>query len=332
MPSVFEVIPGMVLPVREVFTTLAKMWESEPLKGQSAPSEFRASHMNLILHFGLGTTGEEAESLFNTVNEFARVYPSRTIILCPTPAEDSDILLTGKLYAECYIGRFGRDMRCCEVLTLGYDMENSGYLENQVSVWLDSDLPTYYWAHRLPPARLNTAYRNFISNCKRKIYDSSVEGSEFRGQLKDSEAYRNLSYARLLPIRQSIGQALSGFDPALLVDLLENVALTCSPAYIQEGGALGRWICSCLGECAKLARFSLPFTEIAVQAVDGEEGRDFDLSFEYTGPKELRYEADIGSATASLSGNLDKGAFSHSLRSGLLSPEAALAEAIFFNN
>ena len=61
MASVFDVIPGMELPVSEVVSTMAKMWESEPNKGHAAPSEFRASQMNLILHLGYGTTEDEAK-------------------------------------------------------------------------------------------------------------------------------------------------------------------------------------------------------------------------------------------------------------------------------
>jgi hypothetical protein len=183
MASVFSVIPGIELPVSEVVSTMAKMWESEPVKGSVAPSEFRASQMNLILHLGYGTTPEEAKDLFKTLNEFAHSYPSRIIILCPTPSENPDTLLTGKLYSECYIGRSRRDMRCCEVLTLGYDINAPKYLENQVSVWLESDLPTYYWTHRLPAERINTIYKNFISLCKRKVYDSSIDGRGFHSQL-----------------------------------------------------------------------------------------------------------------------------------------------------
>ena len=332
MALVFDKIPGMVMPVSEVVSTMAKMWDTEPVKGHAAPSEFRASQMNLVLHLGLGTTPEEAESLFRTVNDFAHVYPSRIIILCPTPVEDADILLKGKLYSECYIGKSRRDMRCCEILTLGYDIENSGYLESQVSVWLESDLPTYYWSHRLPTARLNTAYKDFISNCKRKVYDSNIEGSEFRGQLEDPDAYRNLSYARLLPIRQTIGQILSGFEPGTLADELKEATLNCSPEYFGEGGALSRWIFNCLSGCANLAGNSLLISEVAVTTSPESADQDFELHFEYKGQKSLRFICDISSGTACLTGNLGRNDFSYTLRSGLLSPEAALAEAIFFNN
>ena len=332
MTSVFKVIPGMELPVSEVVSTMAKMWESEPVKGHAAPSEFRASQMNLILHLGYKTTPEEAKELFRTVNEFAHGYPSRIIILCPTPSEDADTLLTGKLYSECYIGRSRRDMRCCEILTLGYDANAPKYLEDQVSVWLESDLPTYYWTHRLPPERLNTLYKNFISFCKRKVYDSSVEGPLFRSQLEDSEVFRNLSYARLLPVRQSIGRVLSGFEPELLVDHVDETTLKCSGTHFNEGGALSRWIFNCLLECGQVSGTALPFSEVTLKSVESGKADDFDLQFSYRDEKTLRFQADTGSGTASLAGNMGRGDFIYSLRSGLLSPENTLAEAIFFND
>ena len=333
MTSVFSVIPGIELPVSEVVDTMAKMWESnEPRRGHAAPSEFRASQMNLILHFGYGTTEEEAQQLFKTVNRFAHAYPSRIIILCPTPAEDANTLLTGKLYSECYIGSSRRDMRCCEILTLGYDFNAPKYLENQVSVWLESDLPTYYWTHRLPPDRINTIYKNFISFCKQKVYDSSIEGREFRSKLDEPDAFRNLSYARLLPIRQTIGQGLSGFAPSLLAEKLENAVLVCSPQYYGEGGALSHWILNCLRACATESGLELPFSELKVESTEEDGANDFDLRFQYQDGKTLRFQADIGPGTASLTGDMGRGEFSYSLKAGLLSPENTLAEAIFFNS
>ncbi|MBH55326.1 MAG: hypothetical protein CMI18_13415 [Opitutaceae bacterium] len=63
---------------------------------------------------------------------------------------------------------------------------------------------------------LNTAYKNFTGNCIRKVYDPGVEGFAFSSQLDDPEAFRNLSYARRLTIRQSIGQ--------LLVDSITHIS------------------------------------------------------------------------------------------------------------
>ena len=225
-----------------------------------------------------------------------------------------------------------RDMRCCEVLTLGYDIDAPKYLEDQVSVWLENDLPTYYWSHRLPPERLNTIYKNFISFCKAKVYDSSIEGRDFHSQLEDPDAFRNLSYARLLPIRQTIGQVLSGFDPALLVEELQSVLLTCSTQYYEEGGALSHWIFSCLDGCAQVSGKTLSFGELEVKSSNSADGNDFDLVFHYADGKKLRFCGDIASGSASLTGEMNRGQFSYTLRSGLLSPENTLAEAIFFDN
>ena len=332
MASVFDVIPGIELPVSEVVSTMAKLWESEPTKGHAPPSEFRASQMNLILHLGYGTTEEEAKDLFKTLNEFAHAYPSRIIILCPTPSEDANTLLTGKLYSECFIGKSMRDMRCCEVLTLGYDVNAPKYLEDQVSVWLENDLPTYYWSHRLPPERLNSIYRDFISFCKAKVYDSSVEGSEFYGLLDDADSFRNLSHARLLPLRQTIGQVLSGFDPEVLVKQLKSASLHCSAQFFAEGGALSSWIFGCLEGCAQVSDCSLQVNAVRVESTNEADSPDFDLVFDYEGNRHLEFRCDIASGSAFLTGRMKRGDFSYALRSGLLSPEKTLAEAIFFNH
>jgi hypothetical protein len=223
-------------------------------------------------------------------------------------------------------------MRCCEILTLGYDENAPKYLEDQVSVWLESDLPTYYWTHKLPTKRINTIYKDFISFCKLKVYDSSVEGRQFRSELDDPDAFRNLSYARLLPIRQTIGQVLSGFEPALLVEHLDLASLKCSAKHYQDGGALSHWIYNCLRACADASGSELPFNEMLVDALTEEAAGDFDLQFFYHDNKSLQFQSDIASGTASLIGNMGRGDFSYSLKSGLLSPENTLAEAIFFNS
>ena len=41
---------------------------------------------------------------------------------------------------------------------LGYTPDDAEFLEHQISVWLESDLPTYHWFHRVPEERILRSY------------------------------------------------------------------------------------------------------------------------------------------------------------------------------
>ena len=115
------------------------MWEADASLG--SPSEFRASQMNLVLHFGLDVNEADARARFDTVIRFAQRYPSRIIVLCPTREEGAG--MRAKLFSQCYIGETHREMCCCEACCCY--KSKPGYLANQVSIWLEGDLPRYHW-------------------------------------------------------------------------------------------------------------------------------------------------------------------------------------------
>ena len=140
MKDLIDVLPGLHLPVSEVTDRLEHMWESD---ASGSPSAFRASQMNVVLHFGWEVTPEEAHERFDTLLAFAQRYPSRIIVLCPSRSI-SDGSMRAKLFSQCYIGDTHREMCCCEALLLAYQPENCGHLGNQVSVWLEPDLPSYH--------------------------------------------------------------------------------------------------------------------------------------------------------------------------------------------
>ena len=62
MAELIDALPGIALPVGEVTARLASMWDGGPA---SSGSEFRASQMNVVLHFGLDVTAEEARERFD---------------------------------------------------------------------------------------------------------------------------------------------------------------------------------------------------------------------------------------------------------------------------
>tara|TARA_A100001015_G_scaffold12737_1_gene14995 strand:+ start:785 stop:946 length:162 start_codon:yes stop_codon:yes gene_type:complete len=53
MKDLIDELPGLELPVGEVTDRLELMWESDAL---DSPSAFRASQMNVVLHFGWDVT------------------------------------------------------------------------------------------------------------------------------------------------------------------------------------------------------------------------------------------------------------------------------------
>ena len=99
MDRIIDSLPGVTMPVEEVTSTLTKMWDSlQQTEGQE--TETRASQLNLVVHFGLSTTSDEAKEIFDTAVTFAQEYPCRIIVLCPSGTATRDSGFEGKQY-EC---------------------------------------------------------------------------------------------------------------------------------------------------------------------------------------------------------------------------------------
>jgi hypothetical protein len=250
MSNLFDALPGLAMPVQEIAGTISRMWQSDAPSAQEAPSAFRASQMNLVLHFGLSTPPAEALRVFNQALQFAQVYPCRIVALCPLKDAQDESFQRGKLFSECYIGPSTRQMCCCEALMFPYPVNAAGFLENQIMIWLENDLPVYHWLHGVPARRLDELYLPYLKHCTRVVYDSSIEGPDYAHvRWPKHEAVSDLAYARLLPVRQSLGQFLSGYAPTVLIDGLTRVE--CRHALGAEGEAanLLRWQEECLERC-----------------------------------------------------------------------------------
>ncbi len=220
MAELINALPGVELPVREVTSRLASMWDSDP---STEHLESRASQMNVVLHFGLDVTDEEARERFDALIRFAQRYPSRIIVLCPTRA-DLEGAMESKLFSQCYIGDSHREMCCCEALMLRYKSEDFGYLANQVSIWLEGDLPTYHWFSGVPAKRIEKYFGNLLQGVRRCVYDSSVESGDLsKLNWPDPSRVGDLAKARLLPARQAIGQFISGYSIESLCEGLQAV-------------------------------------------------------------------------------------------------------------
>lgn len=329
MAELIDALPGIELPVGEVTARLATMWDGGPT---SSSSEFRASQMNVVLHFGLDVTPGEARERFETVLHFAQRYPSRIIVLCPS-REIGDGSMSAKLFSQCYIGESHREMCCCEALLLGYKSEDFGHLSNQVSVWLEPDLPTYHWFSGVPGKRIESYFDNLLVGVRRCVYDSSVESEDLsKLDWPLSVSASDLAKARLLPVRQAIGQFLSGYRIESLCRGLKRVTVAHCSLMAGEGQRLIDWIKECLGESAKsegdCAAKSVEYTVTSCDEVDS--GCSLSLAWEYEDDRYFKWRKFSDGSFGEIQASLGKSTETIPTRVKPLAPEQALSEALFF--
>lgn len=332
MATLFDSLPGLKMPVALLSPTLSRMWSQVKVEGHAPPSEFRASQMNLILHFGTSTSEAEAKTLFDTAILFAQRYPCRIVILCPSEKPNDDQKsIDGKLFSQCYIGPTQRQMCCCEAIILGYQTSEAGFLESQVSVWLENDLPVYHWLHRVPAAKIEQYYLGSLKDCTRVLYDSTVEQDAYRDVPWPRPEYvRDLAYARLLNVRQGIGQYLSGFDPADLVKDLQEITFGHTAANLGEGNHLKAWTLSCLETCCTLTKTDFNAIKVS-QTVLPEKGEcGLSLEWHYANKRYFRWKYCEKTRTATVDADLGKNQQHFVQRVKTLDSDKALAEALFF--
>lgn len=330
-PNLFDVLPGETMAVKDVMPTLSKMWNLSDGQGGYSTGDFRASQMNIVLHMGLQTSSEEAHELFDTAITFGKKYPCRIIVLCPMGRQMSKDLLVGKLFSECYIGGSLRAQCCCEAIMLGYPTRVAGFLSDQVSTWLEGDLPTYHWFNRIPTERITDLHMDFVKRCRRVIYNSSIEASPEAFAAIDwprPEAVIDLAWARILPVRQSLGQFFSYYAPAELVRELKSVEVSSAPGYDGEGKNLLKWAKHCLSACQQPDGQELKKTKFTLNS--GEGPATLQLQLRYHDGRHVLWTLDEATRCAQLTADLGRGRSVLPQRLELLKGEKALTEAIFF--
>jgi hypothetical protein len=333
MEALIDSLPGVRLPVSEVTETISRMWRTDLEDGVESPSEFHASQLNLILHFGLRTSPQEALAQFEIAMAFAEIHPARIIVLCPVEHVRGAELLEGKLYSRCFIGRSLNEMGCLEALMLSYPTSESGFLENQISIWLESDLPTYLWMHRVPTKPIVDYYLSFMKDFRRVIYDSSLEEEDY--EVIDWPRERmliDLSYTRTLPFRQSIGQFLSRFGPEVLCDGLRKVVVVSGESRLGEARGLMRWQRRCLLACSRVAGSgSEPDIEWRAEASGEGDEVIFGGRWEFQGGRKMfAWSFQEDSERALLDADFGDGAIHYPFLVKPLRAEKVLAEAMFF--
>lgn len=327
MAELIDVLPGVDLPVCEVTSRLATMWESGATGTQQ---DFRASQMNVVLHFGLDVTAEEARERFDALIRFAQRYPSRIIVLCPTRV-DLKGAMASKLFSQCYIGDSHREMCCCEALLLQYNPEDFGYLANQVSIWTEEDLPTYHWFSGVPAKRIETYFDDLLIGVRRCVFDSSVE-SEDLSQLSwpNRNRVKDLAKARLLPARQAIGQYMSGYGIESLCEGLKAVQVRHSASTSGEGRGLLEWVQACFAECDGCPECQSLKAVFSVTESAAADPCSLELEFAYNDDRYLKCRKFKDGSRGEIAASLGKGEDVICTRVKPLAAEQALAEAFFF--
>lgn len=325
MASIFNALPGIEVPVGAISKGLSKMWSDTAASGRAAPAsdDVKATQVNFVLHLGFQTTVEDAIAQFQTAASFSKRYPCRVVVLCPLRDDEGQADIRGKIYGECHLGKTKGDTRCVEFVMLSYPQSARKFLESQVSVCLSTDLPLYYWAHRFSASGRLADYNYLLTKAKRVLLDSAIAPSDsLTYPWPKPESLRDLVYARLLPIRQSIGQFLSRYDQAAIVAGLSSVTLAYDPAYVAEARVVLKWFQDRIRKCGDhSATFEL---------VEKTGGATFAVNFNYTDKKSFVWSGDLQSGAASFDADLGSGRTTLNAAVSLLSPEAALSEAMFF--
>jgi hypothetical protein len=328
MKDLINELPGIELPVGEVTNRLEQMWAGDD---SGSPSAFRASQMNVVLHFGWDVTAEESRARFDALLKFAQRYPSRIIVLCPTRGI-KDGSMQAKLFSQCYIGDSHREMCCCEALLLGYEPENSGFLANQVSIWLEPDLPSYHWFCGVPGERIEKYFDDLLVGVRRSIYDSSYETEDLsRLNWPEPNLLEDLAMARLLPVRQAIGQFLSGYAIRDLCSQLEAVEVRHCPDMSGEGIRLMEWIRSCLDDCNRCEDCAALKANFSIEpCAEGDADCSLLLEFTYSDGRYFKWRKFAEGSLGEIEASLGKQKEHITTRVKPLGPEQTIAEALFF--
>jgi hypothetical protein len=318
--GLFDALPGIEVPVGGIARGFAKLWADTEV------SEQKATQLNLVLHFGLTTTPEDALEQFQVASRFAQRYPCRVVVLCPMQEDSGPLEMRAKIYGECFTGKTKGDTRCIEFVALNYPPAAKVYLQDQVSVCLSSDLPLYYWAHRFTSSKHLAAYGYLLTRSKRVMFDSAIVAPDVLSfAWPNLAAVRDLAYTRTLPLRQTLGQFLSRYAPALIVGGLRTVRLRHRAALAAEASCLLGWVRK------GLVRSGADTAAIAFEVTPAGCAGCFALEFVYADPaKSFRWSADLERNHAECVGDLGSGRTSLTAGAHFLAPEVALSEAMFF--
>lgn len=327
MAAIFDALPGLDTPVSSIGPSLAAMWRDTEAHGKPAPAteDAKATQVNFVLHLGGNTTPEDAQEQFDVAVRFSRRYPSRVVVLCSDHDEKRAAEIRAKVYGECTLGKSKSDTRCCEFVMLSYTMAARPFLESQVSVCLSTDLPLYYWAHGFSASTRLADYRYLLTRSKRVLIDSATAPADaLTYPWPRPEAVRDLAFARILHVRQSVGQFLSRYPMAAICENLQAVEVSHGSALGAEARVLLAWLKDRVGACGRNQ------ATFGTQAGPAAGPHALAIRFRYAGAKTFSWEGDTASGTALFTADFGRGRTALPATIALLPPENALSEAMFF--
>ncbi|MGA3006934.1 MAG: hypothetical protein ABSE59_03485 [Opitutaceae bacterium] len=174
-------------------------------------------------------------------------------------------------------------------------------------------------------ARL-TDYPYLLRNSRRVIIDSGASPTDALAYpWPRPEAVRDLAQARLLHVRQGIGQFLAAYAPSVLVRGLRGVTISAAAAYTAEGCVLLAWTRERLVHCGAGSAVSY---QLASQSA-GMPG-SLELRFDYDEARQFRWRGDFAQNSGLFEADLGAGRVTLPATAALLAPENALSDAIFF--
>jgi len=329
MAAIFNALPGIEVPVGAITKSLAQMWQDTAAKGGPAPAsdDVKATQVNFVLHLGFNTTKEDAVEQFQTAVLFSQRSPCRVVVLCPLPIDDPGTEMRAKIYGECFLGKSKGDTRCCEFVLLSYPFAARKYLESQLSVCLITDLPLFYWVHRFASIHRLSEYQYLLRRSERILIDSAIADLGISSFVwPRPEVVRDLVYARLLPVRQSIGQLLSGYEPAKLIEGLHAVTVAHDEKLSAEGRVMLAWTQERLAGCGAPPEVTYACRLVAA----GEGGSSLRLDFSYSNGHCFQWQGDLERKNACIEADFGAGHSTLHVAVSLLTPDAALSDAMFF--
>ena len=318
------------MPVSEVRKQLAAMWREEESPREKSLNA-HALQMNLVIHFGLVTSEEEAESIFEVAIEFSQRYPCRIIVLCPEKPTDEEIGLDAKLFSQCYLGKGLNDRCCCEALVLGYGTNEAIFLEHQLSVWLASDLPVYHWLHRVPAEGIVRHYLDDLLKARRIVFDSAIDGNHYNSiNWPRPEMLTDLADARTARLRQSLGQFLATFSPFALVENLCEVSVSTTSSRQAEAQRLLEWQQAKLRACSQRTGVELTDVVFRLAELPGTNKDCLASNWSYENGNNFSWKILSNDNHAQIHSRFGNQTCAHVVRGDPFPPTKALSEALFF--
>tara|TARA_Y100001968_G_C19425622_1_gene754178 strand:- start:1245 stop:2234 length:990 start_codon:yes stop_codon:yes gene_type:complete len=329
MNPLFAKLPGISMPVPDVARQISAMWREEDQEHDL--SNAHALQMNLIIHFGVDTSPKEGQQVFEVAIQFSQKYPCRIIVLCPENPTGEEIALDAKLYSQCFLSKDLRDQCCCEALILGYGTNEAPFLEDQISVWLASDLPIYHWLHGASVQILNMHCEGFLAKAKRVVWDSAIDSHGYEAlTCLNGVVLSDLANARTARLRQSLGQFLAASSPRQLIAGLGKVTVSTQPKARAEAQRLLAWQKEKLSKC--IHQIEAIDDEIIFQLIDLPDGEvnAIESKWTYGDGRTLSWSLPKESAVAWIKASSNEQIRKYPLRADPYIPEKALSEACFF--